>query len=206
MITVIIALAFHAIIVLPLILRGIGKVNPIKHFKALTGPLLTAFSTSSSNATLPYTLEAVEKNSGVSNKITSFTLPLGATINMDGTALYEAVAAMFIAQIYGIDLSIGSQIIIFLTATLASIGAAGIPHAGTVTMVFVKAQTGMTIGTRLATQVRAAARSRKTELMKPAARMPPRQQLLRNSIMTRYSLTIVRLMKIMMRQLRDSSI
>ena len=123
MITVILALGFHAVIILPIILKFVARVKPLTHFKALTGPLLTAFSTSSSNATLPYTLEAVEENSGVSNKITSFTLPLGATINMDGTALYEGVAVMFIAQAYGIDLGITQQIIVIITALLASIGA-----------------------------------------------------------------------------------
>jgi proton glutamate symport protein len=95
-------------------------------------PLLTAFSTVSSSATLPLTMEAVEHKSGVSNKITSFTLPLGATINMDGTALYECVAAIFIAQVYGIELTFVQQAIIVVTALLASIGAAGIPMAGLV--------------------------------------------------------------------------
>ena len=93
-------------------------------------PLLTAFSTSSSGATLPLTMEAVEHNSGVSNKITSFTLPLGATINMDGTALYECVAAIFIAQAYGVELSVIQQVIVVLTSLLASIGAASIPMDG----------------------------------------------------------------------------
>ena len=125
-------LSIHAIIVLPLMLKFIGKVNPIKHFIAMRTPLITAFSTSSSNATLPLTMEAIEHKSGVSNSITSFTLPLGATVNMDGTALYELVAAMFIAQAYGIDMSITQQIIIVITGLLASIGAAGIPMAGLV--------------------------------------------------------------------------
>lgn len=129
---VILGLSIHAIIVLPLMLKFIGKVNPIKHFIAMRTPLITAFSTSSSNATLPLTMEAIEHKSGVSNSITSFTLPLGATVNMDGTALYELVAAMFIAQAYGIDMSITQQIIIVITGLLASIGAAGIPMAGLV--------------------------------------------------------------------------
>lgn len=131
-ITVLAGLIIHATITLPLILRTIGKVNPRKHFKALTTPLLTAFSTRSSSATLPLTIDAVENNSGVSNKITSFVLPLGATINMDGTALYECVAAMFIAQAYGIEISFIQQMVVVLTALLASIGAAGIPMAGLV--------------------------------------------------------------------------
>ena len=132
MLTVFIALFIHAIITLPLLARFIGKVKPLKHFRNMATPLLTAFSTSSSSATLPLTMEAVEHKSGVSNKVTSFTLPLGATINMDGTALYECVAAMFIAQVYGIDLSVGEQALVVLTALLASIGAAGIPMAGLV--------------------------------------------------------------------------
>jgi Na+/H+-dicarboxylate symporter len=106
-------------------------------------PLLTAFSTSSSNATLPLSMEAVEHNDGVSNKIASFTLPLGATINMDGTALYECVAVVFIAQAYGIDLSIGQQMIIVFTSLLASIGAAGIPMAGLVMMAVVLKAVGL---------------------------------------------------------------
>jgi Na+/H+-dicarboxylate symporter len=130
--TVLIGLIIHAVITLPLIIRTIGKVNPLKHFKALTTPLLTAFSTRSSSATLPLTIDAIENNSGVSNKISSFVLPLGATINMDGTALYECVAAMFIAQAYGIEMSFVSQAVIVFTALLASIGAAGIPMAGLV--------------------------------------------------------------------------
>jgi Na+/H+-dicarboxylate symporter len=106
-------------------------------------PLLTAFSTSSSNAALPLTMSAMEKNAGVSVKISSFTLPLGATINMNGTALYEFVAAMFIAQAYGIQLTIGQQIITIFTALMASIGAAGIPMAGMVTMGIVLTAVGL---------------------------------------------------------------
>jgi proton glutamate symport protein len=131
-VTVLAGLVIHATITLPLILKAIGKVSPIKHFQAVTTPLLTAFSTRSSSATLPLTIDAVENNSGVSNKVTSFVLPLGATINMDGTALYECVAAMFIAQAYGIEISFVQQMIVVFTALLASIGAAGIPMAGLV--------------------------------------------------------------------------
>lgn len=132
MLTVILALGFHFFVSLPLIMYFIGKVNPFAHLRNMTNPLLTAFSTSSSSATLPLTMETVENKSGVSNKVTSFTLPLGATINMDGTALYECVAAMFIAQAYGFDLSLGQQVIVVITALLASVGAAGIPMAGLV--------------------------------------------------------------------------
>ncbi|MEZ5083329.1 MAG: dicarboxylate/amino acid:cation symporter [Bacteroidales bacterium] len=130
--TVVAALLIHFFITLPFITKYVGKVNPFKHMKNMITPLFTAFSTSSSGATLPLTMNAVEENSGVSNKISSFTLPLGATINMDGTALYECVAAMFIAQAYGADISVLGQVIIVLTALLASIGAAAIPMAGLV--------------------------------------------------------------------------
>lgn len=132
MLTVTLALVIHATFTLPFILKFIARVNPMKHMKNMATPLLTAFSTVSSSATLPLTMEAVEHKSGVSNKITSFTLPLGATINMDGTALYECVAAIFIAQAYGVDLTFTQQVIIVITALLASIGAAGIPMAGLV--------------------------------------------------------------------------
>jgi Na+/H+-dicarboxylate symporter len=143
MLVVIIALSIHAVITLPLLSRFIGKINPLKHFKAMQTPLLTAFSTSSSNATLPLTIQAVEENDGVSNKISSFTLPLGATINMDGTALYECVAVIFIAQAYGIELSFGQQIIVVITALLASIGAAGIPMAGLVMITIILTAVGL---------------------------------------------------------------
>ena len=136
-------LFFHAFITLPVLLRLIGKVNPYKHFQAMTTPLLTAFSTSSSSATLPLTMDAVENNVGVSNKITSFVLPLGATVNMDGTALYECVAAMFIAQAYGIHLIFLSQIVVVFTALLASIGAAGIPMAGLVMITVILSAVGL---------------------------------------------------------------
>ncbi len=141
--TVIIGLAIHGIIILPLILKMFTGRNPFTYFVNMGQALATAFTTASSSATLPITIDAVEEKNEVNPKAASFVLPLGATINMDGTALYEAVAAMFIAQIYGIDLSIGAQVVIFLTATLASIGAAGIPHAGTVTMVFVLTAVGL---------------------------------------------------------------
>ena len=143
MLVVILALFIHAFIVLPLVLKNIGGVSPIKHFNAMRTPLITAFSTSSSNATLPLTMNAVKKKSGVSTKISSFTLPLGATVNMDGTALYELVAAMFIAQAYGIELTFTEQIIGVLTGLLASIGAAGIPMAGLVMISVVLSAMGL---------------------------------------------------------------
>ena len=143
MLTVILGLTFHTFVTLPLILKLIGRVSPKLHFKAMTTPLLTAFSTASSSATLPLTIEAVENEAGVSNKISSFVLPLGATINMDGTALYECVAAMFIAQAYGVELTFVQQMIVVITALLASIGAAGIPMAGLVMMSIVLTAVGL---------------------------------------------------------------
>jgi len=142
-ITVSSSLLIHGLITLPLFVKLLGRANPYKHLKNMATPLLTAFSTSSSNATLPLTMEAIEDNDGVSKKIASFTLPLGATINMDGTALYECVAVMFIAQAYGIDLTFGQQLIIIFTALLAAIGAAGIPMAGLVMMVVVLKAVGL---------------------------------------------------------------
>lgn len=135
--TVVIALGFHGIVVLPALLFIFGRRNPISYAKGMGTALLNAFSTASSSATLPLTMENVEEQNGVSNRTASFVLPLGATINMDGTALYEAVAVMFIAQVYGITMGPAEQLIIVLTATLAAIGAAGIPEAGLVTMVIV---------------------------------------------------------------------
>jgi len=143
MLTVIGALAIHAFITLPLIVRILGKSNPVKHARGMSVPLLTAFSTSSSSATLPLTMEAVEFNSGVSNKTTSFVLPLGATINMDGTALYQCVAVLFIAQAYGVELTIIQQLVVILTALLASIGAAGIPMAGLVIITVILSAVGL---------------------------------------------------------------
>jgi proton glutamate symport protein len=137
MTTVTLGLSIHAFVTLPVLLGIFGKYSPLRFIRDVFSAVATAFSTASSAATLPITMECLEENTGVSNKITSFVLPLGATVNMDGTALYEAVAAMFIAQAYGIDLSFTQQLVIVLTATLASIGAAAIPGAGLVTMVIV---------------------------------------------------------------------
>ncbi|NLN95768.1 MAG: dicarboxylate/amino acid:cation symporter [Bacteroidales bacterium] len=143
MLVVILGLLIHAGITLPLLLKLVGKVNPLKHLKALQVPLITAFSTASSNATLPLTMEATEKNAGVSNKITSFTLPLGATVNMDGTALYECAAVIFISQVYGVELTFAQQLVVVITALLASIGAAGIPMAGLVMITIVLTAVGL---------------------------------------------------------------
>jgi Na+/H+-dicarboxylate symporter len=140
-VTVVAALAVHALITLPLILTFVAKVNPLAWVRAVSTALMTAFSTSSSSATLPVTLESVEERGGVRNEISSFVLPLGATINMDGTALYECVATIFIAQFYagamGFELGVMQQVIVVLTALLASIGAAGIPSAGLVMMTII---------------------------------------------------------------------
>jgi Na+/H+-dicarboxylate symporter len=136
-VTVVSGLAIHGLVILPLLLLLLGKRRPLEYARNTATALLNAFSTASSSATLPLTMTGVVERNRVSAKTASFVLPLGATINMDGTALYEAVAAMFIAQVYGIDLGLGPMVIIFLTATLASIGAAGIPEAGLVTMLIV---------------------------------------------------------------------
>lgn len=130
--TVVAALAIHMFITMALALRFAARVNPFKHYRAMMPALLTAFSTASSAATLPLTIERMEKNVGVSNKSTSFVLPLGATINMDGTALYECVAAIFIAQAYGLDLSFAQQFLIVVIALITSVGVAGVPAASLV--------------------------------------------------------------------------
>ncbi len=142
-ITVVLALAAHLLIFLPVILRYVARVSPVKHFKAMLPALLTAFSTSSSSATLPITMDCVENRAGVSNQVSGFTLPLGATINMDGTALYECVAAMFIAQAYGLSLDITTQFTIVLVALLTSIGVAGIPSASLVAITIILAAIGL---------------------------------------------------------------
>ncbi len=141
--SVALALAIHSAIVLPLIMKYIGKVNPLKHFRAMSVPLLTAFTTSSSSATLPLAMDAVENKSGVSKKVTGFVLPLGATVNMNGTALYDCVSVLFIAQAYGIELTLIQQTIVVLTALLASVGAAGIPMAGLVVITIILSVLGM---------------------------------------------------------------
>ncbi len=143
MFVVIAGILVHVFVTLPLIVKFIGKSRPFRHFAAARIPLLTAFTTSSSNATLPLTMEAVKNNSGVSDKVGSFTLPLGATINMDGAALYECVAVIFIAQAYGIDLTFGQQVVVVLTSLLASVGSAGVPMAGLVMITIVLTAVGL---------------------------------------------------------------
>lgn len=139
------ALLIHLLIILPLILKFVAKVDPVRHYRAMAPALLTAFSTASSSATLPVTIECVEKNAGVSNRTTSFVLPLGATVNMDGTALYECVAAMFIAQAYGLELSFVTQFVIVFTALITSIGVAGIPSASLVAITVILGAIGLPI-------------------------------------------------------------
>ncbi len=143
MLTVAIGLLIHGAITLPALISMLGRVNPVHHFQAVVSALLTAFSTASSSATLPLTLDAVRKNVGVSDDVSGFVLPLGATVNMDGTALYECVAAIFIAQAYGIELTFFQQCIVVLTALLASIGAAGIPMAGLVMITVILQAVGL---------------------------------------------------------------
>jgi len=141
--TVLLGLGIHAIIVLPLLCAWLARRNPLRYVAAMFPALLTAWSTASSSATLPLTVECAETRGNVRPKAAGFVLPLGATINMDGTALYEGVAAIFIAQLFGIDLTMGQLFIIFITATLAAIGAAGIPEAGLFTMVIVLKAVGL---------------------------------------------------------------
>ena len=130
-ITVVLALAIHSLITMPLLLRFLGGISPAKHYRAMSPALLTAFSTASSSATLPLTMECLEE-AGVSQRVRGFVLPLGATVNMDGTALYECVAAIFIAQAFGFDLTFTQQFTIVVVALLTSIGVAGIPAASLV--------------------------------------------------------------------------
>ncbi|MCC9166022.1 dicarboxylate/amino acid:cation symporter [Pontibacter harenae] len=144
-IVVLVGLAFMVFVVYPFLVKTVGKTKYGVFFKGMFPAQMLAFSTSSSAATLPVTMERCEKNLGISREITSFVLPLGATINMDGTSLYQAVAAVFIAQAYGIDLDLSAQLGIVLTATLASIGAAAVPGAGVVMLVIVLQQAGIPI-------------------------------------------------------------
>jgi len=142
MATVLMALGVHALFLLLLVLPVFGGMRPGRFFGGMRAAWAMAFSTASSSATLPLTMECAEAI-GVPRRTTRFVLPLGATVNMDGTALYEAIAAMFIAQAYGVHLGIGEQIVVFLTATTAAIGAAGIPEAGLVTMSLVLTSVGL---------------------------------------------------------------
>lgn len=141
--TVVAGLLIHLMITYGLAVRFLAKLPFFTFLKRITNAPLVAFSTSSSSATLPVTMETAEEEIGISKPVSSFVLPLGATINMDGTALYQAVAVMFIAQIYGIDIGITGQLMVVLTATLASIGAAGVPSAGIITLIIVLNAVGL---------------------------------------------------------------
>jgi proton glutamate symport protein len=135
--TVVLGLFIHACIVYPTLLKLFTSMKLKRFFMGIAPAQLMAFSTSSSGATLPVTMDCAEKRLGVSDEVSSFVLPLGATINMDGTALYQAVAAVFIAQVVNIDLTLGAQITIVLTAVLASIGTAAVPGAGIIMLVII---------------------------------------------------------------------
>ena len=135
----------HALVVLPMILYLVTGMTPIKFWRGAREALITAFATSSSSATLPVTLQCAEQNLHVKRNIAGFVLPLGATVNMDGTALYEAAAALFIANLVGVDLNLMQQMIVFFTAMLAAMGAPGIPSAGMVTMLLVLQSVGLPV-------------------------------------------------------------
>jgi Na+/H+-dicarboxylate symporter len=143
-VTIFSGLTVHLFITLPVLLIVLGRISPRIHFANMRDPMLIAFSTSSSGATLPVTLETVETKVGVSNKVGSFVLPMGATVNMDGTAIFECAGALFIAQVLGFDLTVGQQAIVVLTALLASIGAAAVPSAGLVVIFIVLEAIGLT--------------------------------------------------------------
>ena len=144
MITIAAGLTIHFLVILPVLFFLLTRRNPLDHYRAMAAVMAMAFSTSSSSATLPLTLDAVEKKAGVSNKISSFVLPMGSTVNMDGTALYECAGVIFIAQALGIDLTFGQQLVVVITALLASIGAAGVPSAGLVMIFIVLEAVGIT--------------------------------------------------------------
>ena len=141
--TVVAGLLLHAFGTYALVIRFLVRMNPATFYRRIINAPVVAFSTSSSNATLPVTMETAEEQIGISTQVASFVLPLGATINMDGTALYQAVATMFIAQIYGVGMGIDEQLTIVLTATLASIGAAGVPNAGIIILILVLNSVGL---------------------------------------------------------------
>ncbi|MEZ4396996.1 MAG: dicarboxylate/amino acid:cation symporter [Candidatus Krumholzibacteriia bacterium] len=141
--TVMLGLLLHGAVTLPAVLATFGRRSPLRFVRDMLEPIAVSFSTASSSATLPVTMEAVRERAGVDGRVGNFVLPLGATVNMDGTALYEAIAAVFIAQSYGVALTLPVQLVIIFTATLAAVGAAGIPQAGLVTMVMVLQTAGL---------------------------------------------------------------
>ncbi len=141
--TVLLGLGTFMFAVLPLLLKFIGRVNPWRHLRAMSPAIVTAFSTSSTSATLPVTIDCVEKRAGVSNRICGLVVPLGTSVNMSGSALYECVAAMFVAQVYGIDLSFGTQLLVVISALIASVGVAGIPSGSLVAVIVVMGIIGL---------------------------------------------------------------
>ncbi len=136
-------LTIHLLVTLPLLLLILGRIKPRIHFANMRQPLITAFSTSSSAATLPVTIKSVRDKVGVSNRVTSFVLPMGATVNMDGTAIFECAGALFIAQVLGFEITLGQQLVVIFTALLASIGAAAVPSAGLVVIFIVLQAIGL---------------------------------------------------------------
>lgn len=144
-ITVLLGLGLFFFVALPLLLKFVGKVNPINHFRAMAPALVTAFSTSSSAASLPITLDCVEKRAGVSNRICSLVIPLGTSINLSGSALYEAVAALFVAQAYGIHLSFWTQVMFAFITLLTSMGVAGVPSGSLVAIIVILKAMGLPI-------------------------------------------------------------
>ncbi len=142
-VTVALGMAILAFGLYAVLVSTLARLNPLDFYRKIAAPALVALSTSSSSATLPVTMETAEKKLGISKGVSSFVLPLGATINMAGTALYQAISVMFIAQLYGIDLGVGQQLTIVLTATLASIGTAGVPAAGIIILILVLQSVGM---------------------------------------------------------------
>ncbi|UCG74092.1 MAG: dicarboxylate/amino acid:cation symporter [Chromatiales bacterium] len=139
------ALLVHTLVTLPVLLQLVARVSPVAMIRAMAPAMLTAFSTASSSATLPITMECVERDAGVSNRVSSFVLPLGATVNMNGTALYECVAAIFLAQAYGLELGFGAQFSIVAIALITSIGVAGIPSASLVAIAIILAAVGLPV-------------------------------------------------------------
>jgi len=143
--TVVIALIVHVSVVMPTLMVLLGRINPIQFFKKMREPMLLAFSTSSSAATLPVTMRTAEQRIGIDEEVTSFVLPMGVTINMDGTAIMQGVATVFIAQFYMIELTTLDYLTVILTATMASIGAAGVPGVGLITLALVLEQVGLPV-------------------------------------------------------------
>jgi len=141
--TVNVAFAVYTFIALPLLLKFLGGVNPIKHYRAMVPALFTAFSTSSSAATLPITIDCVERRAGVSNKICSFTVPLATSLNLSGTGLYNCVSVLFICQVYGLELGFGLQLFIAIISLLTSIGMAGVPSASIAAIVMILQAIGL---------------------------------------------------------------